>query len=147
MIQTEKFMRKPEAPVDAVQVTAENMAELAVWCNGDIVHTGENVPYIKVRIYKAMSQRQTQAFVGDWILYVRKGYNVYRNKAFHKNFEAIFQENPQRGNSQEVDNQGANYDLNYAREENPQGENGGNIGIEMDLPVAGAATALLGEDD
>lgn len=117
MIQTEKFMHKPMPPVDAVQVTAENMAELAAWCNGDIVHTGENVPYIKVRIHSAVSQRQTQAFVGDWLLYVRKGYNIYRNKAFRKNFDAVFQENPKGEISPEVDNQGSNYDLNYAAEE------------------------------
>ena len=91
-IQTKKFARKPFY-VDAVQVTLDNMEEVASWCRGD-VRKAENsegdktlVPYIKVRVHRPLTERQTQAFAGDWILYAGTGYKVYTQKAFEKSFE------------------------------------------------------------
>ena len=98
----ERYVRQPFY-VDAVQVTSANMEAVAKWCNGDVRtsskpdrdvqnaleggtgHTPER--YIKVRVQRPANDRQTQAFVGDWILYAGTGYKVYTDRAFQKSFE------------------------------------------------------------
>lgn len=91
--------------VDAVQVTSANLEEVAKWCNGDVRTSGKpdrdvqnlveggpgTVPerYIKVRVQRPANDRQTQAFVGDWILYAGTGYKVYTDRAFKKSFEKV----------------------------------------------------------
>lgn len=102
VITTEKYVRKP-LYVDAVQVSEENFASLALWCQGDIMNTdgsplqrnGGNpivdpmAQYIRVRVHTPKHPRQTQAFVGDWILYTDRGYKVYSNKAFKESFSLV----------------------------------------------------------
>lgn len=83
-MQTTKFTRKP-FEVDAVQVTAENIDEVAKWCQGEVT-TEDGQPCIKVRVLRALNERQTKAFVGDWVLYAGTGYKVYIDKAFKKSF-------------------------------------------------------------
>jgi hypothetical protein len=97
-IETQKFARKPFF-VDAVQVTEENMEEVAKWCQGDILTdpkaltapetSGEENPYVKVRVHRPLSDKQTKAFVGDWVLYAGTGFKVYTDKAFEKSFEEV----------------------------------------------------------
>jgi hypothetical protein len=85
-MKTTKFTRKP-FEVDAVQVTAENIEEVAKWCQGDVAtdpDTGKQ--FIKVRVMRVINERQTQAYVGDWVLYAGTGYKVYTPKAFQKSF-------------------------------------------------------------
>lgn len=84
MLQTTKFTRKP-FEVDAVQVTAENIEEVAKWCQGEVI-TEDGQPCVKVRVLRALNDRQTKAFVGDWVLYAGTGYKVYIDKAFKKSF-------------------------------------------------------------
>lgn len=83
-MQTTKFTRKP-FEVDAVQVTADNIEEVAKWCQGEVI-TEDDQPCIKVRVLRALNDRQTKAFVGDWVLYAGTGYKVYIDKAFKKSF-------------------------------------------------------------
>lgn len=85
MLKTEKFVRKTFV-VDAVEVTAENMEEVAKWCGGD-VRTKDGQKYIRVRVYRPIGDRQTQAFVGDRVLYAGTGYKVYTPGAFEKSFD------------------------------------------------------------
>lgn len=85
-IQTQKYIRKP-LYVDAVQVTEENFDEIAKWCMGDIYDDGASLKYVRVRVHTPKSIRQTQAFVGDWILYTERGYKVYTTKSFKENFD------------------------------------------------------------
>lgn len=90
----QKYVRKPLL-VDAVQVTADNFAEIAAWCQGTItasdgsqVHTLDpSTQYIHVRVHNPVNVRQSKAFVGDWILYTDRGYKIYTNKAFKGSFE------------------------------------------------------------
>lgn len=85
----EKYQRK-SFPVDAVQVTEANFDQVVAWCDGS-VHTDDNPNasrYIKVRVHNPLTERQTKAFVGDWVLYAGKGYKVYTDKAFRKSFDA-----------------------------------------------------------
>ena len=86
-LQTAQYNRKPFT-VDAIQVTAENMAQVSEWCNGDIREAKEGQPYIKVRVARPLNERQTRAFSGDWVLYAGTGYKVYTNDAFKKCFDA-----------------------------------------------------------
>lgn len=88
-METQKFTRKP-FEVDAVQVTAENMKEVANWCQGEIKgNDSGDGRYIKVRVLRVMSEKQTQAYVGDWVLYAGTGYKVYTAKAFKNSFEPL----------------------------------------------------------
>jgi len=91
-MKTDMYVRRP-FQVEAVQVNADNMAELAEWCGGQVQGTPrENdvdaPPYfIKVDANQPTTDRQTMAFVNDWLLYAHNGYKVYTEKAFNKNFE------------------------------------------------------------
>jgi hypothetical protein len=87
-MKTAKFARKP-FDVDAVQVTAENIEEVAKWCQGDVVDNSTDDVHIKVRVLRVLNERQTKAFVGDWVLYAGTGYKVYTNKAFRSSFEPL----------------------------------------------------------
>lgn len=95
MLETTKYVRK-QFPVDAVRVTAENMDEVAAWCHGEV--DVEKTParggsperedkFVKVRVHRPLTDRQTKAFIGDWVLYAGTGFKVYTDKAFNKSFE------------------------------------------------------------
>lgn len=90
MIITNKFARKPFY-VDAVRVDDRNIEEVAVWCGGDVRteadEDGLSRRYVKVRVHRPIGDRQTQAFVGDWVLYAGTGFKVYTHKAFLGSFE------------------------------------------------------------
>ena len=85
MFETHRFARKPFY-VEAVQITSENMADVAHWCKGNIL-AKRNEQYIKVDVNMPMTERQTMAFVGDWVLFAGNGFKVYPEKAFRSSFE------------------------------------------------------------
>lgn len=96
MINTTKYVRKP-FEVQAVQVTEENFEDVAAWCDGTIVTTRapkesdgtvdvEEKRYIKVNVSRPLNERQTQAFVGDWLLEAERGLKVYADGPFVRNF-------------------------------------------------------------
>jgi len=88
---TTRYVKKP-LHVDAVQITEKNFEEVAAWCQGKI-QTDESdrstngKRYIKVRVHNPFNPRQTQAFVGDWLLYTEMGYKIYTPKAFLASFD------------------------------------------------------------
>lgn len=88
-INTERYIRKP-LYVDAVRITEENFDEIAEWCQGEVQQEetpGGTKRYIKVRVHNPKNTRQTQAIVGDWLLYTERGYKIYTSKAFHASFD------------------------------------------------------------
>jgi len=85
-LEVQTFVRKPFS-VEAVQVTDENMDAVAKWCQGDVRTADKGDPFIKVRVHNPLTDRQTKAFVGDWVLYAGKGYKVYTDKAFERSFD------------------------------------------------------------
>jgi hypothetical protein len=99
-ITTTKFVRKP-LYVEAVQVTVENLAAISEWCQGEVRNyndqplepeQAQNIAlerYVHVRVHNPKNQRQTKAFVGDWILYTERGYKVYTQKAFKNSFDPM----------------------------------------------------------
>lgn len=103
-MQTQKFQRKPFL-VDCVQVTEENMAEVAEWCKGTVTSTDSAIAekfkkkvqtWIQVETQQPMNDRQKQAFVGDWILYANHGFKIYTPNAFERTFEPVFKEGEPR---------------------------------------------------
>jgi len=86
MISIVKAVRRP-FEVDCVQVTSENMEEVAEWCMGNLNITDKADKFIKVRVHSPLTERQTKAFAGDWVLYANKGFKVYTEKAFNNAFE------------------------------------------------------------
>lgn len=87
-----QFERLP-FPINAVRVTQENMAAVAEWCGGEILHTQPrpdrpSSPYIKVAAHSPMTHRQSKAFAGDWVSVRGKDFKVYTNGAFERNYGA-----------------------------------------------------------
>lgn len=88
-IKIEQFRRKT-FNVDAVQVTPDNLEDVASWCGGDVrteKQKGKDVRFIKVRVYKALDEEQTKAFPGNYVVYMGSGYKVYKYNAFMRTFE------------------------------------------------------------
>jgi hypothetical protein len=81
--------RRKAFEVLAAEVTAETMSEIADWCEGEVRHTAEGTPFIKVNVHRPLMTRQTRAFAGDWVLFAGKGYKVYTRKAFENSFEPV----------------------------------------------------------
>lgn len=92
-IVTEKYIKKPLI-VDAVQVTEENFGEIAKWCQGTIETDGDK-QFIRVRVHNPKIPRQSQAFVGDWLLYTEMGYKVYTDQPFKKSFDRLETDAPE----------------------------------------------------
>lgn len=86
-MKTQTYTRK-RLDVDAVQVSAENMEEVAEWCGGSIKGDG-TTKHIKVNINRPLSERQTKAFVGDWVLHSVTGFRIYTPKAFENGFQLV----------------------------------------------------------
>ena len=97
----QKYVRKPFA-VEAVEVTPDNIREVAKWCRGRVVkakpngygYRGEAQPetYIRVFVRKPLSDRQTRAYYGDWVLLALyeegpPSFKVYTPQAFEYSFE------------------------------------------------------------
>ncbi len=96
-IATRKFVRKP-LYVEAVRITQGNFAEVAEWCGGVIEQkqgdVGGHKTYIKVPVEFARHVRQTQGFIGDWILVKDGSYKIYTNKAFRQSFDEAAEPQP-----------------------------------------------------
>jgi hypothetical protein len=98
-IATTRYTRVP-FPVDAVQVTEENLEEIAVWTDGQVKTanrtirdengkpTGqkEKAEYISIETHRPLNERQKRAFVGDWVLRSESGFKIYTEKAFDSCF-------------------------------------------------------------
>lgn len=98
MLKPQKYTRKP-FDVDAVQVTTENLEEVARWCQGEVITTADKTRFIKVRVHHPLTERQTRAFPGDWILYAGTGYKVYIDKAFANTFDKKLIIEPEKSTS------------------------------------------------
>lgn len=83
---TETYTRKP-FEIEAVRVTAENMEAVAEWCGGVIQETSSGKKYIQVDVIRPLNDKQTKAFVDDWLLQVKNSFKVYTHKAFTHCFD------------------------------------------------------------
>ena len=85
-LETVKYARKPFL-VDSIQVTAENMEDVAKWCEGTLETNSRGDQFIRVAVHRPLYDRQTKAFAGDWVLFAGNGFKVYTVKAFETSFE------------------------------------------------------------
>lgn len=85
MIHPVKYMRRP-FPVETIQVTELNMHEAAKWCGGTVINQPKGSPHIKVDSPRAQNERQTKAYVADWIVKIGTSFKVYTRNAFHGSF-------------------------------------------------------------
>lgn len=94
-MKTQKYIRKP-FPVEAIQVTNDNMNDVAVWCKGNLEWTpAQSAPagdngrrrFIRVPVFSAKSEQQTMAFDGYWVLKAGNSFKVYGNATFRKDFQ------------------------------------------------------------
>lgn len=87
-LKTHKFARKPFY-VDAIRVSENNIEEVAEWCKGEVVRNDTDQTHIRVEVNRPLNERQTQAFIGDWVLFAGTGFKVYMPKAFDRSFEKV----------------------------------------------------------
>lgn len=88
-MEIKNFSRK-SFDVEGVQVTHENLSEVAEWCGGKLLqeYGGEAASeYIKVNVRHPLNMRQTRAYAGDWVLKTARGFKVYTNDALDSSFE------------------------------------------------------------
>lgn len=85
-LKVEKFVRR-EFPVDKVTVTEDNLELVAEWCGGDVRTDRNGARYVKVRVVRPLTSRQSEAYVNDVVLYAGTGYKVYTPKAFEAAFK------------------------------------------------------------
>jgi hypothetical protein len=99
-LQPIKFIRKPFV-VEAIQVTPQNMREVSKWCRGQIRNVdglevggdaGKKVKAIKVPVKRPLSERQTLAIVGDWVVAQGSGHKVYTQRAFEGSYERYIEQ-------------------------------------------------------
>ena len=89
-----RLTRKP-LYFDGVQVTDQNMTSVAEWCDGFIRKSSEALEgklYIKVPVERPQNDRQTTAFVGDWVVRMKNGFKVYTKRAFEASVTLIEEE-------------------------------------------------------
>lgn len=83
---TSTYVRRP-FEVEAVQVTAENIQQVAEWCGGEVKNKGASGDrYIKVPVQSPVNVRQGEAHLGDWVLFANRGFKCYTDKAFERAF-------------------------------------------------------------
>lgn len=90
-----KYIRKP-MQVEALQVTDDNMEFAATWSGGTIKTTKgteERPPqrYVKIEMKRAISERHTRAFPGDWLLKSEVAVKVFTDPAFKASFDEILE--------------------------------------------------------
>lgn len=91
-VTTKQYVKKP-LHVEAVRVTKRNFNELVKWCRGKVQTESPESPqnpgakYIKIQAHNPINNRQTKAFVGDWILKTDRGFKVYTHQTFKQSFD------------------------------------------------------------
>lgn len=90
-----KFTRRPFA-VEAIQVTADNMKDVAEWCGGKLMAFPPSTigdrsmqNYVKVPVVRPLNNTQTKARVGCWVLFSGNQFRVYTDESFKKCFQEI----------------------------------------------------------
>jgi hypothetical protein len=92
-LKIESYERLPFT-IQAVEVTADNMKAVAKWCGGQIRTSGKRgiQKYIKVDVKRALNDRQTMAYIGDYVLRAGSGFKVYTPKAFSESFRKVVED-------------------------------------------------------
>lgn len=89
----ENYKRKPFI-VQCVQVTADNMEEVAKWVGGSVKHesASANRPaasYVEVSVIRPTHPKQSMAYIGNWVLKMGTTWKVYTDTGFRSSFEPL----------------------------------------------------------
>jgi hypothetical protein len=88
-VKTVKYARKPFY-VQAVRITKENFDEISNWTGGEAMKDDKDRDYIKVLVSGQASERQSRAYVGDWVLESNPGsFKIYSDRSFKACFEEV----------------------------------------------------------
>lgn len=95
-VEIKKFVRKP-FNVEAVEVNESNINQVAQWCKGTVLlepgRGANRRRYIKVDVKRPLEERQTRAYVGDYVVVASdpniKGFKVYTPDAFAKTYAEL----------------------------------------------------------
>ncbi len=82
--------RRKAFAIKYVEVTEENFRAVADWCGGVAGGEGKD-RFVRVIDKNAMNQRQTKAFLGDFMLWSEetRSYKAFSRKSFNKAFERL----------------------------------------------------------
>lgn len=88
--------------VEAVQVTSENYRDVAEWCgahlrfltangneSGDYEDGFHHMWIQNPNVRKSSPQKCLKARIGDWVIKHKKGFAVFRDRAFQNNFRLV----------------------------------------------------------
>lgn len=81
----QKFVRRSFA-VRGVQVTEQNIHEVAEWAGGEVHLDSSDRQFIKIDVKHPLNEDQTRAHIGKWVLNTKKGFKIYTDRAFKANF-------------------------------------------------------------
>lgn len=85
-----RFVRRPFF-VMAFLITKDNMDKVAEWCDGEILKSDSGVHrFIKVtKVLNPQNERQTKAYIGDYVLKSGEHFKVYTTASFNRSFKTI----------------------------------------------------------
>lgn len=93
-----QFTRKP-FPVSAVQVTLQNVEQIAEWCKGTVVMrstkmmgTFTDLPVIVLPGQGDSRGRDVEAALGCWIVELKGSFRCYKPAQFEASFDEYVQE-------------------------------------------------------
>lgn len=89
-----KKARRKSFDVEYVEVTEENIEEVAEWCQGTLHQFGGH-PYIRLTDKNVRNPRQAKAFGGDLVVFHPdiSSYKSFSKAAFSKAFDELVDEN------------------------------------------------------
>lgn len=74
--------------VSGYQVTPDNLALIARWCDGHVVDA--ETPFVRVPVSRATHERQTKAYPGTWVIVSlqrgQRSFKVYTQEWLDKQF-------------------------------------------------------------
>lgn len=82
-----KKARRKSFEVEYVEVTKDNLDEVASWCGGEVDRSDSENPFVRIKDKNAMNARQTKGFAGDLILKSNTSFKSFSKKAFKRSFE------------------------------------------------------------
>src|SRR5215218_8498786 len=97
-IKTATYIHKP-LYVEAIQVTADNLEDVAEWCAGkiEIEEVGDKnglivaSKYIRVRVNRPTNSNQTKARVKDWVTKSAMGFKVFTDFNFNRAYTLFYE--------------------------------------------------------
>lgn len=94
MLEPQEYTRKTFT-VEAVQVTPENIGEVATWCGGEVKTTydpgyDENVTCVILQTSPSyLGEMSALAYPSDWITRIGDRYKVYNDNVFQRAFDKV----------------------------------------------------------